>query len=968
MDWEAEVKAAEDLIHSAVIPSSELIITSIKRVNPTRLCLPEPDKERGYQIKNRLQNLLLENYGEAFHLVPHPCSPNVVLIKHLFLPSVDACHSDLNALSPKALDSVDEAKTATVSRSGKRKGNSREHGGNTLVGSPSDVLRCAQQLLDRYDYVMAEQELAALRIEGSGEVVTLVKAVRMLFEEMGAYQTAVDTLLAQGRRVLQEKAVRELLALAYHGNGSWAEAGAIFDTLHPSDLGKDSLSAYARLALHDGNLLFASKLLRLAEEKEGFVTGLDDLKKDLEQALNDQAEPVLMRAVAAFSQGDLEQARSLAHEALRSNRNHPKARRIVLLADLKMRQEEIAAVWNELEACGERKARVQVLERLLEMDKSNADRIGELLRSERESETKELIDQRLCALRSALEDENWGECFEAIMWLSHRDDAGNALREAVSLSPLFQVLYQSKRLERLPQQAAKEVWLSFMEGRALSRAGRPREALPILTKVKPYLRAFPQFYDEYAGALAAEQAAATEEAQRLLREALAEGCNYAEVTAIAHTMRRVTAPLAPEERAPYLAALDRRLEELRPRRSELTLIEEYEMAALMGDAAKASALAREIGNAEAVAKADADLAEEFQIEVEEITVTVSDIVPVDLEKEHPDLSLRWCTDRHACLTSDGKTLIVIDLHEMKGVRLKSELFGRLLLLDYISDRNLFLFREGDGDLYFRLVLDGAQSRFTSIFGVSADFWPGKHLQVFRLFLSSSKENEYYCVLKHSVTDKIDRMIRFSLSNVRNPTAVLSLKDEETNDIQRTTWGPDSFLVVTEKDMRLCNKNLVWPRKFPYSGTIYGIDKRTGNVYHIFELLLALCNFKSGPATSFPYALSVCFFSHCNVVGVCPETETVLINFKKQRGTFYNLSNNTFSSQVGLSKVICTETPCKWYYFESDESHTSIRLRDITCDIGELLQWKELFVAEEHRDEYFPKLERLCAGEDLVGGL
>ena len=72
MDWETEVKAAEHLLHSAVVPSSEQIITSIKRVNPTRLCLPVPDKERGYEIKNRLQNLLLENYGEVFHLVPLP--------------------------------------------------------------------------------------------------------------------------------------------------------------------------------------------------------------------------------------------------------------------------------------------------------------------------------------------------------------------------------------------------------------------------------------------------------------------------------------------------------------------------------------------------------------------------------------------------------------------------------------------------------------------------------------------------------------------------------------------------------------------------------------------------------------------------------------------------------------------------------------------------------------------------------
>lgn len=969
MDWEAQVKAAEDLVHSAVIPSSELIITSIKRVNPTRLCLPESDKERGYQIKNHLQNLLLENYGEAFHLVPHPCSPNVALIKHRFLPSVDACHSDLNALSPKALDTVGEAKAAAVSRSEKRKGTPKEHGDHALAGSPKDALRRAQQLFDQYEYVMAEQELAALRLEGSGDVVTLVKAVRMLFEEMGAYQTAIDTLQAQGGRVLQDRSVRELLALAYHGNGLLAEAGAVFDSLHPSDLGKDSLSAYARLALHDGNLLFASKLLRLAEEKNGFVAGLDDLKKELEQALSDKAEPVLMRAVAAFSEGDLEQARSLAHETLRLNRDHPKARRIMLLTDMKTRQDEVAAVWKELEACGGRKTRVQILEGLLELDRNNTDRISELLRSEMESERNELISQRLCTLRTALEYENWAQCFEVIMWLSRRKDAGQALREAASLSPLFQLLYQNKRLERLPQQEAKDVWLSFMKGRSLSREGHPLEALPILTKVRPYLRAFPQFCEEYEGALAVEQAAATDEAQRLLREALAPGGTYAEVNAISHAMRRVVTHIAMEERAAYLAALDRRLAELRPRRSEQALLEEYETALLMGDAARASTLAIEIGNAEAVAKVDAHVAQELRIEVEPVTITVSPTMQIDLEKEHPFLYFWWCTGRHACMKPDCDSVIIIDLHEMTAWRLKSVLFSQLVLHDNIAEKNLFLFRKGkDGAFFYRLALDGAQSRFTSVFELNADLWPGGHLQVYRLFFSSSKENEYYCVLKNSATDKGDRMIKFSLSNARNPSAVLSLKDENARDIQRTTWEPDSFLVVTEKGMRQCNKNLVWTHRFPFTGPVYEIDQQTGYAYYIDEMLLVLSDFKNGPLKSFMQAFSAILFSGRDVLGICPETETVLFSLKNQRGTFYNLSNNTFSSQVLMSKVICTQTPSRWYYFESDESHRSIRLRDITSDIGELLQWKELFTAGEPKEEYYPKLVKLREGEDLVSEL
>jgi hypothetical protein len=106
MSWQIYVRSAEVVLESKKVPSSHEIISLIKRINPTSLNLSEKDREQGYVIKNRLQNLLLENYGEAFHLAPHPYSPDIILIKHSALPSIDACHADFNALSPKALDTV----------------------------------------------------------------------------------------------------------------------------------------------------------------------------------------------------------------------------------------------------------------------------------------------------------------------------------------------------------------------------------------------------------------------------------------------------------------------------------------------------------------------------------------------------------------------------------------------------------------------------------------------------------------------------------------------------------------------------------------------------------------------------------------------------------------------------------------------------------------------------------------------
>ena len=64
MNWQRDIESAETMLHASRIPSSLEIITLIKRVNPTKLCLSEPDRERGYEVKTKLQNLLLENYGD----------------------------------------------------------------------------------------------------------------------------------------------------------------------------------------------------------------------------------------------------------------------------------------------------------------------------------------------------------------------------------------------------------------------------------------------------------------------------------------------------------------------------------------------------------------------------------------------------------------------------------------------------------------------------------------------------------------------------------------------------------------------------------------------------------------------------------------------------------------------------------------------------------------------------------------
>jgi hypothetical protein len=185
MNWQLSVRLAETVLKSSRVIPSEEIIAIIKRVNPTRLPLSDAEREHGYQIKNRLQNLLLENYGAAFHLAPDPYLPDLFLIRHNILPSIDACHADLNALSPRALDAVSEgaaARPAPLPAGDLAKPAPAKTGS---AKSAKESLKNAQLLLERYEYPEAEEILATLRISDADDLPVLVKAATVLVNVKG---------------------------------------------------------------------------------------------------------------------------------------------------------------------------------------------------------------------------------------------------------------------------------------------------------------------------------------------------------------------------------------------------------------------------------------------------------------------------------------------------------------------------------------------------------------------------------------------------------------------------------------------------------------------------------------------------------------------------------------------------------------------------------------------------------------
>lgn len=147
--------------------------------------------------------------------------------------------------------------------------------------------------------------MSSIRISGRDELVFVERAARALVEEVGAYQRAVELLLAQQKQFLRDARLRVLLARAYHLGGALPEARAILDDMQWGELDKEALVAYADIAYKDGNLVLALKLLKGAEETEGYAEGLESLKREVESALRAEAEPLLERAFSALDCADM---------------------------------------------------------------------------------------------------------------------------------------------------------------------------------------------------------------------------------------------------------------------------------------------------------------------------------------------------------------------------------------------------------------------------------------------------------------------------------------------------------------------------------------------------------------------------------------------------------------------------------------------------------------------------------------
>jgi hypothetical protein len=938
-------------VNSPLVPSSLELISLIKEVNPTTLCLSDAEREHGYEMKSRLQNVLLEQYGEAFCLAPHPLNPNIVLIKHTSLPSIDACHANLTALSWQALDSVAAHEPALCAQKSPKKPHKAKREEAADGDSPPEVWKRAQRLLDEYDFAGAAELLCGIRISDPDEIVFAERAGRALVEEIGAYQQAIEMLSAQQNQFLRDPRLRVLLALAYYLSGALPEARAIFDDLHRGEFDKEALVAYADIASKDGNFLLALKLLKAAEETEGYAVSLESLKQEVESALHAKAEPLLVRALSALHGEDLPEAELLARQALQLCPSSHGAREILARINSEKQAAEVAVLWERLGQTERCQGRLELLEKLSGRDRENQERITALIAAEKMRQKRESAQECLERLRTLVKESAWPEAFDKVWWLQGQIDQAEACREACSISSCLSVLYENRRLKRLSERSARQLWLDFVQAMTSVHSGQPGGCLEVLERVKHYFETYQAFSEVYHLTLTYEQEKAREEIKGHLLTAALEETTLSQAQHCFSAVRRAMVHLPTEESAEYCRILEERIAELTPPQDD-QLIEAYRHYLRSGSRERAALLRNSSSDQAVFDRINAELADEFAIERSPVHLQFSDTLEVDLLSGQP---LNWIgsTDRHILLREADDAILIVHLEKMKATRFVSPNFKDLFPVDYIPQDDLFLFRDLQNPLpRWRAELSDEKSAFTACFDIR-HFCEDEDDCPVCIHLSSERDTDYYAVIWDMKGVKPARVVRKKLWNKSPISDSIKIGNKTQTWMVRLSCHPDKFIIGAEDEMKVCAKNLTSDYRVDVDPKdIWAIDLAHGHFYYFDRALLKRTDLEFEHTEKYLNS-GGCYFFHerHHILGLCPSTSTLQVSFSA-KAALYNYTNNMLSHPFSWGRVIGAKPARNWYVYDYCKETRTLTFRDITGELSNLLTWEvaECAILKDKEDD------------------
>ena len=214
------------VLAGGVRPSAAELVELIRQLNPTGRGLPAAVTQRRYQLKSRLQSLLLRRFGEDVEIQVEPGRDGVVLLRHRGVERGDAAHAliaeldeDARSMVQRRLDAAGPAVHETpppmeLLRPPSR-AKTKDRMANTYPSeSPSELLRQGRAAMAEYDYEAARTHFeSALRSSG-GALVAALPLYELLVEHLAADADALELVPLLAAEAVAHAALRALIALA----------------------------------------------------------------------------------------------------------------------------------------------------------------------------------------------------------------------------------------------------------------------------------------------------------------------------------------------------------------------------------------------------------------------------------------------------------------------------------------------------------------------------------------------------------------------------------------------------------------------------------------------------------------------------------------------------------------------------------------------------------------------------------
>ncbi len=323
------ISDAQRLLNQHENASLSDLVSMIKKVNPTpHAKLDNATKDRLYSLKTSLQNQLLSSYGALFTLEPVPWDDNLVLLRYNLPPYFDACHIKVRNLTHRALRQLDRQLKKDKEPQGSERFKEDER--EPLKAVLGENVIKAKEYISKYDYEAAKALLSELCLEDYNDLSVYIEGIRVLVDDLGDYDIALEMLRAIPERSMNYDAL-QLLAKTYWFCNRFEEARSIFERCPRRELSKESLYRYGYILYRAGEWQSALQILIYGDSKDGYIDGIESLKKEIKDTLQGELNRNLRAAADAFERNDFLSARKFAQEVLRISSDNSYARDLLSL-------------------------------------------------------------------------------------------------------------------------------------------------------------------------------------------------------------------------------------------------------------------------------------------------------------------------------------------------------------------------------------------------------------------------------------------------------------------------------------------------------------------------------------------------------------------------------------------------------------------------------------------------------------